>query len=398
MTVDGARPSWGQRLFGSGPFARLAKAHGSIAGGDAFFAVSLAGSLFFSVSIGAARPRVLLYLALTMAPFAVMTPLIGPLIDRVRGGQRLVIFLTCAGRGGVCLVMADELRTLLFYPLAFSVLVLGKTYSVAKSTLVPRVVADAETLVSANSRLSRTATIAGALGSGAAGAILALTAAPWVLRVGGGLYLIAGAIALRLPRPTRATPGPGAAVRAGQRASGFRGALSAMSLLRGGEGFVLFLLAFALKQAGAPAWLFGALVAGAGLGGFAGTFLAPRLRRVVGEEMLLAGGVASMAAAAVLASLSPGRPTMLVMATVLGTASSVGRRAFDSLVQREAPDVERGRLFARFETRFQLAWVVGAFLAVALRPPLWAGFLLLAAVAGPSAVGYAFALRDRSRG
>ena len=39
---------------------------------DAFFTVSLAGSLFFNVSFDAARPRILLYLVLTMAPFALV--------------------------------------------------------------------------------------------------------------------------------------------------------------------------------------------------------------------------------------------------------------------------------------------------------------------------------------
>ncbi|MEZ5230449.1 MAG: hypothetical protein R2710_28410 [Acidimicrobiales bacterium] len=36
--------------------------------GESLFALSLVGSLFFNVSIDAARPRILLYLAVTMAP------------------------------------------------------------------------------------------------------------------------------------------------------------------------------------------------------------------------------------------------------------------------------------------------------------------------------------------
>ena len=42
--------------------------------------------------------------------------------------------------------------------------------------------------------------------------------------------------------------------------------------------------------------------------------------------------------------------------------------AFDSLVQRDAPDANRGRSFARFETRFQLVWVIGALLPLLLLP------------------------------
>ena len=42
------------------------------------FAVSLAGSLFFSISPTAAKDKVLLYLLLTMGPFAVVAPALGP--------------------------------------------------------------------------------------------------------------------------------------------------------------------------------------------------------------------------------------------------------------------------------------------------------------------------------
>ena len=50
-----------------------------------------------------------------------------------------------------------------------------------------------------------------------------------------------------------------------------------------------------------------------------------------------------------------------------GVAAAAGKLAFDSIVQRDAPDAVRGRTFARFETRFQLVWVAGAFLPVVLK-------------------------------
>ena len=60
----------------------------------------------------------------------------------------------------------------------------------------------------------------------------------------------------------------------------------------------------------------------------------------------------------------------------------MGKLAFDSLVQRDAPDANHGRTFARFEARFQVAWVVGAFLPVALPIPARLGSLLVAAGIG----------------
>jgi hypothetical protein len=65
---------------------------------------------------------------------------------------------------------------------------------------------------------------------------------------------------------------------------------------------------------------------------------------------------------------------------------------FDSLVQRDAPDAARGRAFARFETRFQLVWVVGAVVAVAYHWKERGGLFLLAVVllfAGLSYLGTA---------
>lgn len=67
------------------PFGRLALTHVVLTAGDALLTVSLAGSIFFKVSTGEARSNVILYLLLTMAPFAVVAPLLGPIIDRSRG-------------------------------------------------------------------------------------------------------------------------------------------------------------------------------------------------------------------------------------------------------------------------------------------------------------------------
>jgi len=87
------------RIFGPIPLRRLAGTHALSTCADAFFAVSLAGSLFFNVSIGAARPRVIGYLFATLVPFVVLAPLVGPLIDRFGRARRLVAASTCLGRG-----------------------------------------------------------------------------------------------------------------------------------------------------------------------------------------------------------------------------------------------------------------------------------------------------------
>src|SRR5881394_1695064 len=93
------------RLLGSGAFSHLLQTHAVSAAADACFAVSLAGSLFFSVPLTAARPKIMLYLLLTVVPFAVVAPLIGPMVDRYRGGHRVVLASVCAARGVICVAM-----------------------------------------------------------------------------------------------------------------------------------------------------------------------------------------------------------------------------------------------------------------------------------------------------
>jgi MFS family permease len=120
--------------------------------GETMFTVSLVGSLFFSVSLDAARPRIVLYLAVTMAPFLVLAPLIGPLIDRVKGGHRIVLMAALGGRAVLALLLATQLRGLLLYPLAFTILVLGKVFSVSRNSLVPVLVTDRSHLVGRRDR------------------------------------------------------------------------------------------------------------------------------------------------------------------------------------------------------------------------------------------------------
>ena len=153
------RPAGGWRPLRSGPgeldaFTRLARTHAASAGGDALLAIGLAGSLFFSISPEAARTRVALYLVLTMAPFAVVAPILGPLIDRHRGGRRGMVIVSLVVRSVLCLLIADHIDGLLLFPLAFGALVLGKAYGVARASLVPAVVDDEKELVQANARLT----------------------------------------------------------------------------------------------------------------------------------------------------------------------------------------------------------------------------------------------------
>lgn len=357
-----------RRVFGPAPLARLAVAIPFSTAGDAFFTVSLAGSLFFNVSIGAARPRVIGYLVLTLAPFVVLAPLVGPLVDRFGRARPAVLATTALGRGILCLFVAGDIRNVFLYPEAFGVLVLEKTYSIAKSALVPTLVREDADLVAANARLAQVSTLAGLIAGASAAGILALGGATPVLRVGSLAYFGAAITAMRVP--AEIGPLPERTLERRQLQSPMvRLAAGAMGMLRASIGFLVFIVAFGLKRAGEPTWFFGAVAAASVSGGLIGTLASPPLRRRLRrDEALLSGALVAATAATLLAALRPTRVGVLVAVLVLAFAASTARLGFDSILQRDAPDAARGRSFARFETLFQLLWVLGALVGVLLQP------------------------------
>ena len=388
-------PSWVARavapLQGTSPFARLAVVHLLSIGGDTLVTTALAGSLFFSISPGAARGRVALYLALTMAPFAVVSPLLGPALDRSRGGRRIVIVACQLGRAAVCVAMARHLHSLLLFPEAFVVLVLSKAYTITKSALVPATVAEESEFVSANSRLAVLAVVAGfaAAGPGILVLKIGFLGAPWVLRLGAVVFLAATVASIRLVRARIARPPAlGAVAQQALKSAGIVLAASAMAVLRGVVGFLTFLLAFSFRRAHAPSWWFGIAIAASLIGTFVGAAIAPRLRRAVSEERILSSALLAVVLGGLLGAWFGSRGAASAMAGAVGLAAGAGKLAFDSIVQRDAPDAARGRAFARFETQFQLAWVVGAILPVVFPIPRRLGMLSIAGGTAVAAMTY----------
>ena len=64
-------------------FRRLAISHTTNVAGDALVALALADTLFFSVPTAEARGNMVAFLLLTLAPFALIGPLLGSLVHRV---------------------------------------------------------------------------------------------------------------------------------------------------------------------------------------------------------------------------------------------------------------------------------------------------------------------------
>ena len=175
--------------------------------GDAFVLISLAGTIFFNTSVEQARGKVVLFLVVTMAPFAVLAPFIGPALDRVQQGRKYLLAGTLLARGLLCYAMAAAVSNpITLLPAAFGILVLQKAFGVVRASVAPRLLPEQITLVSANARSQLIAVITATLAAGLAEGIQVIGGAAWVLRVGMVIYLAAMVPALRLPDQVDSPP------------------------------------------------------------------------------------------------------------------------------------------------------------------------------------------------
>jgi MFS family permease len=263
--------------------------------GDAFVAVALAGTLFFSTSVDQARWRVAFALLVTIAPYAILAPLIGPLLDRVKQGNRYILMGTLLARGLLCWGMAGAAQhndSVLLLPAAFGVLVLQKAYGVTKAAVIPRLLPSEITLVTANARSNL-----GSLIATSAGALVAFGVdkiaggkgggAAWVLVVATAIYLAATILGLRLPERVDAQSAEELAATSGgghepPHVANGAGTASAGTEPRGPHGTRIFGPGSAATSDGMTA---GAATPDGTTSGLRRLFTPPRVGPVVGEAM-----------------------------------------------------------------------------------------------------------------
>lgn len=369
-------------------FQQLAFTHAAMLGGEAAMVVALADSFFFDVDPSGARSKVLGFLLVSFAPFLLIAPLIGPAIDRVRGGRRLIVQAVAASRIVLQVLMVQFADDIVLFPLVFVALVLQKTYTVSKSALVPAVVRSELELVEANSKLGVIAGISGAVAVVPAAALQFTIGTPATLLYGAVLFGVALTMALGLPQELRVTPGTPSAATPAATTTGLQLAWVAMLILKSAAGFMLFHLAFLYRGESNEKTLIGAAVALSSLGTMVGNATAPRLRRSLHEERMITVALALPAASGLIAAIVGGSSMGIAVAVVVNLSAALCRLSFESIVQRDGPATNRGQAFARFETRFQLGWVIAAVLPVLLEMPGSVGYLLVGAVTAAAVVNY----------
>ena len=374
--------------------SRLIEIHGLHNAGDAVVAIALAGSLFFAVPTGEARGQVLLFLLLTLLPFSIIAPFVGPFLDRFRHGRRWAIGSTMAIRAVLCLVLASSLDNSAWwqFPMALGILVASKAYNVTRSAATPRLLPAGMTLVKANGRMSL---------AGTAGATLAAPLAvgmgyfgpDWVLRLAFAIFALGTVLAILLPPAVDSTKGesevPISEV-AGRRSRwvppAVVHALRANVGLRMLSGFLTIFLAFLLRESppaggagSSTLLLLGIVVAAAGLGSAIGTVLGS-LRTLVPPRALVRIALIVDVVAAVATAINFGMVTVIILSLLVGLCQQLGKLALDAVIQETVPEHTRTSVFGRSETLIQLAWVLGGSLAVLLPADATIGMTVIAVV------------------
>ncbi|AZG45595.1 hypothetical protein D7316_02191 [Gordonia insulae] len=405
---------------------------------DAAMAVALANTLFFAAATGESKTNVGLYLALTIAPFALIAPLIGPMLDRLQHGRRIAMATTFGLRVVLALLIlansswdatTQQLQydPWVLYPCALGLLVLSKSFGVLKSAVTPRVVPPTIDLPRVNSRLTTFGLIGGTIIGGAVAAFFELLLAKVLpVHIPGAMAWLAviaavGAwLCMRIPSwvevtegeiPTTLTyhgnhhtasaPKPGSGGRKGARETASELAakmrqplgrkvvagLWGNATIRILTGFLTLYIAFYAKaqQDVHSDWtqlvLLGAVGAAAGVGNMIGNGLGTRMELKNPPKIVLWCTAACFVVAA-LAAVFGNIVVATVAAFVASGTSAIGKVCLDSSIQDDLPEESRASAFGRSETVLQLGWVFGATLGVLLPTTLWIGFTVVAVLLG----------------
>lgn len=207
-TARGIRKATHAHGAGESGLGKLIELHAVNGAGDVMITVALASTVFFSVPTDEARGRVALYLAITMAPFTLLAPVIGPLLDRLPHGRRAAMAGAMLARALLAITMSGAVATggLELYPAALGVLVSSKAYGVVRSAVVPRLLPPKFSLVKANSRV----TLAGLLATGVAapiGAGLQTIGSAWPLYGACAIFIAGTFLAFTLPHKVDSAKG-----------------------------------------------------------------------------------------------------------------------------------------------------------------------------------------------
>ncbi|GAB2975191.1 MFS transporter [Nocardioides montaniterrae] len=377
---------------------RLLELHSANAAGDAAVTIALAGTVFFAGATSDARGQVALFLGLTMLPFAIVAPLIGPFLDRFNHGRRWAIGTTFAVRAFLCWVLAGAIanESAWFYPAALGVLVSSKAYGVTRASAVPRLLPTEITLVKANGRVALAGLVGAAIGAPLAG-LAAIFGPEWVLRYAFVVFAIGTVLAIRLPQRVDSSAGETGvsqvvprSERTGRRTR--RGVPPAVAFAlrvncgpRFLSGFLTMYFAFLLRFHPVPGWTHGAallialVIGSAGVGNTIGIVVASLAKKIRPAATVVAALLADVAVV-IVAAFFYNLPALLVLGVTAGLAQYLAKVSLDSTIQTGVPPEAHASAFARGDTTLQFAWVIGGFVGIVMPMKPHLGLGIAAAV------------------
>ncbi|MGW3996973.1 MFS transporter [Amycolatopsis sp. NPDC004772] len=360
---------------------------------DAAMAIALANTLFFAATSGESKGKVALYLLITIAPFALVAPVIGPALDKVQRGRRLAMCASSIGQGLMAVVMALHFDDWLLYPAALGMMVLSKSFTVLKAAVTPRVLPSEITLSKTNARLTTFGLVAAGVFGALASGVNAITGSAGALWFTALICVAAAVQSMRIPAWVEATEGevptslsahPKEKKRRQPLGRHIVVALWGNGSVRVLTGFLMMFAAFAVKAqtegSGQTPFmqllLLGVIGAAAGAGGFLGNALGSRLH-FGSPDQVIVGCVAGCVLAALVATLLPGLATAAIVGLIGATASALAKISLDAVIQEDLPEESRASAFGRSETVLQLAWCLGGAVGLLLPPTYWIGFLVI---------------------
>ncbi|MBX6749654.1 MAG: MFS transporter, partial [Micromonosporaceae bacterium] len=375
---------------------RLLDVHTSAVAGDVLVVIGLLTALLFTGSISDARTRVALFLVVALVPFAIVAPLIGPLLDRFRHGRRFTLAASLFLRAVLAWIISMNVDGGLgLYGAAFGMILLSRGYAAARSAALARLVTTTGLRpAQASARATVFATLAGSLAI-VFGFLLALTGPQWPLRLASVIFAIGAVIAINLPpladtEPPQTPPRPfGLPWRSRTRGpDGTRGPsiLSGrsvgMAVLGAGSlrllyGFLLVFLAFAIRTDGlgggvltvnGQAPQLAVVGAAFGLGTLVATVVG-MARRAGRTVPLLVTGAVLVALAGPWASVRFSFLSILALCWGTAVASGLAKVGVDAAIHERVSERDRADAFARAETLLMLIFLAGGAIGLAPNVP-----------------------------
>jgi hypothetical protein len=173
-----------------------------------------------------------------------------------------------------------------------------------------------------------------------------------------------------------------------------------MRLMRALVGLMFFHLAFWLRDQKAGTVWFGFAVSLAAMGTMTANAIAPIIRRRIREESMIIGALAATGIGGFICTWIGGVTGGVVLVALVNAFAATCKLAYEAVVQSDAPDANRARAFASFETQFQLAWVGAGLVPVVLDMPGEFGFFVVGLVGCVGTLLFVLRMRAarRSRG